>query len=157
MANYITAQGLVDLNKEYDSIINIKIPEVLTGLTEALSAGDLKENSARDVLLVEQQRLNSEKVRIESILNSYEIIEETTQISKTIRIGSTVKIAYPEEKKEFTVHITGNSEANALETPARIANDSPLAQGILGKKAGDEVTVRIKNNRFVVKVIEILE
>lgn len=157
MANYITTQGLIDLNKEYDSIINIKIPEVLVGLTEALAAGDLKENSARDVLLIEQQRLNSEKVRIESILNSYEIIEETNQISKVVRIGSTVKISYPEEKKEFTVHITGNSEADALLIPARIANDSPLAQGILGKKAGDEVTIRIKTNRFMVKVLEILE
>ena len=157
MANYITTQGLVDIQKEYEAIVNVRIPEVLTGLTEALSAGDLKENSARDVLLVEQQRLNAEKVRIESILNDYEIIQENTQISKTIRIGSTVKIAYPDEKKEFSVHITGNSEANALDIPARIANDSPLAQGILGKKAGDSVVIRIKNNKFTVKVLEILE
>jgi transcription elongation factor GreA len=157
MANYITAAGLQQLQKEFDEIVDVKIPEVLSGLSEALAAGDLKENSARDVLLVEQQHLNTEKVRIEGILNDYEIIEEDEGDNKKIRIGSTVKIDYPDQDKVMTIKITGSSEADTLSKIPLISNESPLAQGLIGKTAGQEIEIRVRQSRFKVKVVEIID
>jgi transcription elongation factor GreA len=157
MANYITAAGLQQLQKEFDEIVDVKIPEVLSGLSEALAAGDLKENSARDVLLVEQQHLNTEKVRIESILNDYEIIEEDDGDNKKVRIGSTVKIDYPDQDKVMTIKITGSSEADTLSKIPLISNESPLAQGLIGKTAGQEIEIRVRQSRFKVRVVEIID
>ena len=134
---------------------------MLAGLNEALSAGDLSENAARDTLLTEQQALNSRLQEIEDILNDYEIIDEEENTvpvkSRLIRIGSTVKIEYPEEKKSYTIKIMGNSEANVLDELPKISNESPLAAAILNKKIGDEVVIRFKQKKMAVKILDILD
>lgn len=161
MANFITKTGLAELQAQYDEIINVKIPEVLMGLNDALAAGDLSENSARDVLLVEQQRLNAEKQRIELILNDYELIDEnaltTADGAKTVRIGKTVKVNFPDEDKTMTLKIMGTSEADILDNPPRIGNDSPLALAMLGKKVGDEVVYRVKQTRMRAVIEDIVD
>jgi transcription elongation factor GreA len=156
--HFITKAGLIELQAEYDEIVNIKIPEVLQGLNQALEAGDLSENSARDALLLEQQRLLAKKQEIEEILNDYEIIEEgKITKSKIIHIGSTVKVEYVDQNKVFDVKIMGSSEADVLSEVPRISNESPLALAILGKSVGNEVTVRVKQKKMQVKILEILE
>ena len=160
MANFVTKAGLAALQSEFQEIQNVKTPAVLAGLNEALAAGDLSENAARDALLTEQQALNARLQEIEDILNDYEIIsEDEVQISKNsrIRIGSTVKICYLEEKKDFIVKIMGNSEANVLNELPKISNESPLAMALLSKQAGDEVVVRFKQKRLTVKILDIID
>lgn len=161
MSNFVTQSGLIALQNEFKEIQEVKVPAMLAGLNEALSAGDLSENAARDTLLTEQQALNSRLQEIEDILNDYEIIDEEENTvpvkSRLIRIGSTVKIEYPEEKKSYTIKIMGNSEANVLDELPKISNESPLAAAILNKKIGDEVVIRFKQKKMAVKILDILD
>jgi len=154
--HFITRVGLTELQQEYKEVIEVKIPEVLEGLNQAMSEGDLSENSARDALLLDQQRLNARKQDIEETLNDYELIEEHTGLSKLVRIGSTVKIEYTDTNKVFELKIMGSSEADILDPQTKISNESPLAEAILGKAAGTDQIFRHKGKTIKVKIIEII-
>lgn len=155
--HFITKVGLTELQAEYKDIIDVKIPEMLEGLNQAMSEGDLSENSGRDALLLEQQRLNVRKQEIEETLNDYELIEDQlVGPSKVVRIGSTVKIQYLDSSKIYEVKIMGSSEADILDDHTKISNESPLAEAILGKPVGTEHIFRHKGKMIKVKVVEIV-
>lgn len=160
MANFVTKQGLEDLKKEYDIVINVKIPKNLEQLNAALELGDLRENSERDTTLTEQERLNIRKQEIEDILNDYTLIDEETELAgkgkSVIRIGSHVKIEYTDREEIYEVKIMGSSEADVLSEIIKISNESPLANAIIGKTTGDKVTFKVKNKIHAVKILEII-
>jgi transcription elongation factor GreA len=155
MSNFLTQNGLNELIEELKIINEEKMPKILEGLNEALAAGDLSENSARDGLLIEQKNLLDRKQYIEDVLKNYTIIEENNlSQSKTVKIGSTVKLEYTDSKKIVTVQILGSSEADILE--GKVSNEAPVILQILGKKAGTEVNFKHKNTKQTVKILEIL-
>ena len=155
MSNFLTQNGLNELIEELKIINEEKMPKILEGLNEALAAGDLSENSARDGLLIEQKNLLDRKQYIEDVLKNYTIIEENNlSQSKTVKIGSTVKLVYTDSKKIVTVQILGSSEADILE--GKVSNEAPVILQILGKKAGTEVNFKHKNTKQTVKILEIL-
>ncbi len=155
MSNFLTQNGLTELIEELKLINEADMPRILAGLNEALAAGDLSENSARDGLLIEQKNLLDRKQHIEDILKNYTIIEENSLIqSKIVQIGSTVKLEYPEYRKIFTVQILGSSEADILEN--KVSNEAPVITQILGKKSGTQIIFKHKNTKQIVKILEIL-
>lgn len=155
MSNFLTQNGLAELIAELEAINQTIMPKILEGLNEALGAGDLSENSARDGLLIEQKNILDRKQYIEDILKNYTIIEENSLTqSKVVQIGSTVKLEYPEQKKIFTVQILGSSEADILES--KVSNEAPVISQILGKKVGTQVTFKHKNTKQTVKILEII-
>ena len=155
MSNFLTQNGLNELIEELKIINEEKMPKILEGLNEALAAGDLSENSARDGLLIEQKNLLDRKQYIEDVLKNYTIIEENNlSQSKTVKIGSTVKLEYTDSKKIVTLQILGSSEADSLE--GKVSNEAPVILQILGKKAGTEVNFKHKNTKQTVKILEIL-
>jgi len=155
MSNFLTQNGLTELIEELKLINEADMPRILAGLNEALAAGDLSENSARDGLLIEQKNLLDRKQHIEDILKNYTIIEENSLIqSKIVQIGSTVKLEYPEYRKIFTVQILGSSEADILEN--KVSNEAPVITQILGKKSGTQIIFKHKNTKQIIKILEIL-
>ncbi len=155
MPNYLTKQGLIDLQAELKEINEVKIPEVLESINRALAEGDIKENSGLDAAKIEREKLISRQEELESILGDYEIIDETAaQNSKIVRIGSSLKIQYIESGAIFELQIVGSSEADGIN--GKISNESPLAEAVLGKRPGTEASFRIKNSQVKIKILEIL-
>ncbi|NJL96983.1 transcription elongation factor GreA [Candidatus Gracilibacteria bacterium] len=155
MTNYITKEGLKELNDELKNIIEVKLPQVLDAINKALKEGDLSENAALDSSKLERDNLVAREGEIRDILKGYEIIEESSaKGSKTIKIGSHVKIQYSQDNSVFDLFIVGSSESDA--TAGKISNESPLAEAILGKKEGDKAQVTLNNNVVEVVIKEIL-
>jgi transcription elongation factor GreA len=154
MANYLTQQGLKDLQLELKEIIEIKMPEILDSINKAMAEGDLRENSGLDAAKLEREKLETRSEEIRSVLNDYQLIDESSTNSKMVRIGSTVKVKYLRDNAEFEFRIVGMSEADALN--GKISNESPLAVAILGKKVGDTSNFKTKSGVVEVKVLEII-
>jgi transcription elongation factor GreA len=158
VSHFITKQGLAKLQQAYQEIIDIKIPAILEQLSDAMSSGDISENSARDTVLFEQQDLLAKKQEMEEILNDYTLIDEDeVGKSKKVVIGSTVKIRYLDTNTDYVVQIMGISEANILLDPPRISNENSVAVAILGKNVGDTLTIRVKQKKSLIKILEIIE
>ncbi len=149
---YLTQEGLDELKKELDVLINVKRPENIQAIKEARSLGDLSENADYDAAKNEQAQLEGRIKTIEKMLENAVIIKE---ISKdVVGLGSTVAIKYiddPDDEDEY--RIVGSQEANPFES--KISNESPIAKALLNHKVGDIVTVDSPNGTYEIEITEI--
>ena len=148
---YLTQEGLEDLKKELDNLINVKRPENITAIKEARALGDLSENAEYDAARNEQAQIEARIKQLEKMLENVSII---TEVSKdTVGIGNTVAIKYVDDDEEEEYKIVGSQEADPFES--KISNESPIAQALFDHKVGDVVTVESPNGSYDVEIIEI--
>lgn len=148
---YLTQQGLEDLKKELDNLINVRRPENIIAIKEARSLGDLSENAEYDAARNEQAQIEARIQQLEKMLENVSII---TDVSKdTVGIGNTVAIKYVDDDEEDEYKIVGSQEADPFES--KISNESPIAKALFDHKVGDIVTVESPNGSYDVEIIEI--
>lgn len=151
-AVYLTQEGLNELKKELDNLINVRRPENIQAIKEARSLGDLSENAEYDAARDEQAQIESRIQTIEKMLENVEII--TNVDTDRVSIGTTVSIKYvddeDDEDDEDEYKIVGSQEADPFES--KISNESPIAQALLEHKVGDIVTVESPNGSYQVEI-----
>ncbi len=146
---YLSAESLATLNKEYEDLKNIKIPEIAKRIDEAKQQGDLSENAeyhqAREDMSWAQGRL----VELEQIIKNAKVIVK--QSSGVVSVGSVLVVETNKQKKTYT--IVGPQEIN----PAKglISNESPLGEAFLGHKVGDSVEVTVPSGKMKYTILEI--
>ena len=135
---YLTQEGLEELKKELDELINVKRPENIQAIKEARSLGDLSENAEYDAARNEQAVIEARIKQLEKMLENVSIITDVS--SDKVSIGNTVSIKYVEEADPFE---------------SKISNESPIAQALFDHKVGDIVTVNSPNGSYEVEIIDI--
>ncbi|MBQ2910578.1 MAG: transcription elongation factor GreA [Bacilli bacterium] len=148
---YLTQQGLEDLKKELDNLINVRRPENIIAIKEARSLGDLSENAEYDAARNEQAQIEARIQQLEKMLENVSIITEVS--NEKVGIGNTVAIKYVDDDEEDEYKIVGSQEADPFES--KISNESPIAQALFDHKVGDIVTVESPNGSYDVEIIEI--
>ncbi len=146
---YLTQEGLDELKKELDDLINVRRPANIQSIKEARSLGDLSENAEYDAARNEQAQIEARIKTIEKMLENVSIIKDVPK--DVVGLGSTVAIEYvddPEEEDEYK--IVGSQEADPFES--KISNESPIAQALLDHKVGDIVTVESPNGSYEIKI-----
>ena len=150
-AVYLTQQGLDDLKKELDDLINVRRPENIQAIKEARALGDLSENAEYDAARNEQAEIEGRIKQLEKMLENVSIITDVG--TDTVSIGNTVSIKYVDDEEEDGYQIVGSQEADPFES--KISNESPIAQALFDHKVGDIVTVESPNGNYAVEIIEI--
>ncbi|MGE5312485.1 MAG: transcription elongation factor GreA [Acidobacteriota bacterium] len=130
----ITQDGKNELTAELDEL-KLRRSEIAEKIAAARDYGDLSENAEYDAAREEQGIVESRIVEIEDILQNFEII--TPKNGDTVHIGSTVEL---KNGKKVTYTVVGPVEADPLE--GKISNESPIGAALMGKKAGDRVTIK---------------
>ena len=149
---YLTQEGLAELKKELDELINVKRPENIQAIKEARALGDLSENADYDAAKNDQAEIEGRIKRIEKMLENVEIIEKT--ISDVVTLGSTVCIKYCDDDDEIDEYqIVGSQEADPF--MSKISNESPIARAIMNKHVGDVVEVESPNGVYKIEITEI--
>ena len=148
---YLTQEGLDELKKELDELINIKRPENIQAIKEARALGDLSENAEYDAARNEQAQIEARIKQLEKMLENVSIIEDVG--TDKVRIGNTVAIKYVDDDEEDEYKIVGSQEADPFES--KISNESPIAQALFDHKVGDVVTVESPNGSYDIEIIEI--
>ena len=146
---YVTEEGLAELKKELDELINVKRPDISDRLEKAIAEGDLKENADFHDAKHEQGLMEGRIRFLEDSLRRAEVIKEGGP-SDVVRVGSTVTILDTEYDEEETYRIVGVYQAD----PGKgfISNESPIGQALLGKKKGAKVTVETPGGEAVFKI-----
>jgi len=150
----LTKEGLDALIAERDELQNVRRKEVAERLKEAISYGDLSENSEYEEAKNEQAFIEGRIIELEKMIKNAKIIDEKKAHSaKKVQIGTTVVIqeAKEKEKEEFT--IVGSTEADPLNK--RLSNESPIGKALLGKKKGDTVKVEAPAGTFEFKILDL--
>ncbi|MDR3298147.1 MAG: transcription elongation factor GreA [Candidatus Nomurabacteria bacterium] len=141
----ITADGREELEKELEGLI-AKRPEMAEKIATARAFGDLSENEEYSSARGEQKVIEGRILEIQDILKRAKIIRAGKR--ERVALGATVVLNSGGKEQTYTV--VGVVEANPLE--GKISNESPIGKEILGKKAGDSVTL---SNGKVYKIVEI--
>jgi len=148
---YLTQEGLDELRKELDELIQVRRPEVITALKDARAQGDLSENAEYDAARTEQAIVESRIKELEAMLERAVIITKVD--TDVVSIGTKVTLEYVEEEEEEEYSIVGSSEADPFAN--KISNESPIAKAIMGLKVGSVVSVESPNGKYDVKILAI--
>ena len=111
---YLTQEGLDNLKKELDELINVRRPENVQAIKEARALGDLSENAEYDAARNEQAVIEARIKQLEKMLENASIITEVS--TDTVSIGNTVKIKYIDDDEEDEYQIVGSQEADPFES-----------------------------------------
>ena len=151
---YLTNEGFLEIEEELNHLKEVKRPEVIKALKDARALGDLSENADYDAARNEQAQIEGRILELEKILETAEIIEKRD--TDKVGLGTTVTIRYLDEDDDETeeYRIVGSKEADPSNN--KISNESPLAQAIMGAKAGDERTVESPRGTYRVEIVEIM-
>jgi transcription elongation factor GreA len=148
---YLTEEGLNELKRELDELINVKRPANIQAIKEARSYGDLSENAEYDAARNEQAQIEARVKELERMLENASIIKEIK--TDSVGIGNVVSVKYVDEDDEDEYRIVGSQEADPFES--KISNESPIAQALFNHKVGDVVTVESPNGSYEVEIISI--
>lgn len=148
----LTAEGKKQLEKRLKELNNELIPEVVERIKVARSQGDLSENAEYHAAREEKERLDGEKLDIETKLKYGKVIAPTKK--NVVDIGTKLRYLDVEENEEYTFTIVGTAEADLND--GKISNESPIGSALMGKKVGDVCTVTTpKGATYDIKVLEI--
>lgn len=151
---YLTPEGLKKLEDRLKFLQDVRRPEVAERLRQALEeGGDLSENAEYEDAKNEQAFVEGEILRLEGILSSAQVIEETKGKKDAVVLGSRVTVVEEGESDKEIYHIVGSAEANPAE--GKISSESPLGKALLGAKVGAKVKVNAPAGEitFVIKAI----
>ena len=146
---YVTKEGLDELLKEQDNLIHVVRQQVIVELQEARAQGDLSENADYDAARDHQARVEARILELENM-----IAEDNEAVSsKSVTLGSTVKILDLSDNTEETYTIVGSIEADPLN--GRLSNISPLAVALMDHKVNDIVHIGNVEVPYDVRIVEL--
>ena len=134
-----TKQGYQDLVDELKYLKLTRREEIKEQIAVARGFGDLSENAEYDEARNEQAKVEARIQELEALIENAEIIDESSMDVRSISLGSVVKLYDEDMDEEITYNIVGSNQADPLEQ--KISDQSPIGRALMGKKAGDRVTV----------------
>ena len=126
---YMSEEGYKQLIEELKYLESVERPKIVSAIAEARDKGDLSENAEYDEAKNEQ-----------GILEAVQILTKVEL--KNAKTG--MKMVYT---------IVAESEANLKQ--GKISVNTPIAQGLLGKKVGDVAEITIPQGKISLEVVNI--
>ena len=150
---YMTDTGLHKLKEELDQLRNVERPSISRQIAEARDKGDLSENAEYAAAKDAQGMLEMKISKMEDLVSRARIIDESKIDTSSIQILNKVKIRNKATNNIMEYQLVPESEANFK--LGKIAVNSPIAQGLMGKKAGDIVQIKVPSGMISLEVISI--
>lgn len=151
--NYMTKDGYKKLLEELAYFENVKRPEISRQIAEARDKGDLSENAEYDAAKEAQGILEMKISEMKEVIANSRIIDESKLSSDTVQILNKVKIRNTANNTVMEYTLVSESEANLKEF--KIAINTPIAQGLLGKKVGDLAVINVPSGKMSFEIINI--
>ena len=151
--NYMTKAGYDKLVAEISELETIQRPEISRQIAEARDKGDLSENAEYDAAKEAQGLLEAKISQLKATLANTRIIDESRLGTEAVQILNKVRIRNTKTKAELVYTLVSDSEANLKEK--KISVNTPIAKGLMGRKAGDVVEVQTPGGLLSLEILEI--
>jgi transcription elongation factor GreA len=149
---FLSRKGYETLRQDLDKL-RARREQLAVEIAEAREKGDLKENAEYHAAKEEQQKVVRRMDEIKQKLQSSRIIEEMGIADGEIRIGCSVTLKDLKYNEEVTYVLVDGAEADF--SKGRISVRSPLAEGLLGHKEGEQVTVNLPAGPTPFKILKV--
>ena len=150
---YMSEEGYNKLVAELKQLEAVERPKIVAAIAEARDKGDLSENAEYDAAKEAQGLLESKINKLKSIIADERIIDESKLKTDSVQILNKVELKNVKNGMKMTYTIVSENEANLKE--GKISVNTPIAQGLLGKKVGDVVDIKVPQGTIQLEVISI--
>ena len=150
---YYTEEGLRALKAELDQLRDVERPRASQAIAEARDKGDLSENAEYDAAKEAQGLLELKIAKLEELVASARVIDESQLDTSKVLILSTVKLKNKANNAVMTYTLVAESEADLK--GGKISVSSPIGRGLLGKSVGDIAEIKVPNGTLQMEIIEI--
>ncbi len=151
----MTKAGYDKLVEELETLTGAARLEIAERLKEAISYGDISENSEYDAAK-EAQAENEDRIKeIEEILRTAKVVDTDDLVSEgTVQTGITVRVKDLIYDEEMTYQIVGNTEADPFN--GKLSNVSLVGEHLIGSKAGDVIEFSVPEGTAKYEILEVL-
>jgi transcription elongation factor GreA len=150
---YLTEEGLRKLREELEHLMNIERPKISKLIGEAIEKGDISENAEYDAAKDAQGLLEAKMAQLQTKIANARIIDESKIDTSQVQILNKVTIKNKKNNSIMVYTIVPESEANLKE--AKISVSTPIAKGLMGKKVGDVVDIKVPSGIIPYEIIDI--
>ncbi|MEE1386899.1 MAG: transcription elongation factor GreA [Prevotella sp.] len=150
---YMSQEGYDKLVAELKQLETVERPKASAAIAEARDKGDLSENAEYDAAKEAQAHLEEKINRIKVAISEAKIIDPSRLSTDSVQILSKVEMTNLANKAKMSYTIVSESEANLRE--GKISITTPIAQGLLNHKVGDEVEIKIPRGTIHLRIDKI--
>lgn len=150
---YMTEEGYKKLADEIVQLEVVDRKAISAQIAEARDKGDLSENAEYDAAKEAQGMLEMKISQMKETLVNARIIDESKLKTDKIQILSTVKIRNLNNNQEMSYTLVSENEANIRQ--GKLAINTPIGQGLLGKKVGEVAEIVVPAGVLRLEVIDI--
>ena len=149
----MSQDGYDKMVAELKRLESIERPKASAAIAEAADKGDLSENSEYDSAKEAQAHLEDKINKLKFAIAEAKIVDTSRLSTDTVQILSKVEMTNIATKAKMTYTIVSESEANLKE--GKISIKTPIAQGLLNKKVGDEAEIKIPRGTIRLRIDKI--
>ena len=137
----MSQEGYDKIVAELKQLETIERPKASAAIAEARDKGDLSENSEYDAAKEAQAHLEDKINKMKLAIAEAKIVDISRLSTDSVQIMSKVEMTNMANNAKMSYTIVSESEANLRE--GKISINTPIAKGLLNKKVGDVVEIKI--------------
>ena len=138
---------------ELRELLSVERPRITEAISEARDKGDLSENFEYHAAKREQGKLEGRIDRLKVKLTNARILERSRLTADVVQLFSTVQLTDLTQNREMKYSIVNPMEADI--STSKISIKTPIAQGLLKKRVGDIVEIKVPAGMLKLRIDEI--
>ena len=150
---YMSQEGYDKMVAELQRLESVERPKASAAIAEARDKGDLSENSEYDAAKEAQAHLEDKINQMKLAIQNAKVIDVSRLSNDCVQILSKVEMTNLTTKSKMTYTIVSENEADLR--AGKISIKTPIAQGLLGKKVGDEAEITIPRGTIKLRIDKI--
>lgn len=151
--HFLSHQALEKLQKELHHLKTQERARIAQAIAEAREKGDLSENAEYQAAREEQNLLELRIAELESYIATAQVFDPQSIDPTRVGIMARVQLKNLKTQKILTYQIVPTPEANPKEN--KISVESPLAQGLIGKRLRDTVQIQVPAGLLELEILSI--
>jgi transcription elongation factor GreA len=151
--HYLTEEGFKKLQEEINHLKTVERPAISRQIAEARDKGDLSENAEYDAAKDAQGMLELKIAKLEETLSQARILDESKVDRTKVSVLTKVRIRNLASQQETDYTLVSENEADLKN--GKISVTSPIGQGLLGRKAGETVEIRVPSGTLRLKILSL--
>src|SRR5262245_60944267 len=122
-------------------------------IQRAKALGDLRENAEYQAALERQHYVQARIGQVQAQLRTLAMIDISTLPRDRVGLGTTLTVYDMQAEKEFVYELVIPEESDF--SKGLISVSSPIGQALVGRQAGDQVTIRIPAGTRMLEVVRL--
>lgn len=149
----MTREGHNQLKAELERLEGEERLKAAEQIAKARAYGDLSENFEYQSAKEAKNQLEVRIAKLRGRLKSAQIVEAPLGNNHTVSLGHRVRLQDLDSDRQFEYQLVGQAEADVAE--GKISVQSPVGQGLFGRKVGESVVIQAPSRTLKYKILDI--